>query len=251
MANYMLKAGEKARIVWVIVWLEDIERLYSDKDPYAVILDYMQSLHQPCAVSPVHDKDTYSVEDVRNWTRRHIDPDTGEVKEECRDTMPVVGQPKKAHVHIYLEFKNPVGPDYLSKHMKDLLPIKENRWERVIYPDSAKRYLAHMDEQESGKYRYACTDIHSFGGVKMDCLLREDDFIKVNTLIACQSYIEDNHVRHYHVLARWAFSTGDYMIIACVTGRAAYFANFFRSMSDEKRERAERDKLARENADKS
>lgn len=244
MANFILQPGEKARNVWVIVWLEDLERLYPE-NPYGELLSYLSGLHIPCACSPLHTKDTYDEEDVKKWRRRHIDKETGEVAEDCVGSMPNVGDHKKGHAHVYFEFPNPVGREYLSdKVMGELLPIRYNAWERVIHPDTAKRYLCHMDDPD--KYRYPITEIHCFGDIKMAALLRPDEFTKINTLIACQNYIEENKVRHYHKLVNWAKRTGDYELISCVAGRASHFVSYFRSISDEKREREEARKAAAE-----
>ena len=246
MANFILKEGEKARNVWCILWMEDLERLYPD-NPYGALLQYLEGLKIPCAVSPIHDNDVYSPEDVANWCRRHIDPDTGEVREDSVSLTPRVGDPKKAHVHLYIEYKNPVTRMYLSDEiMAEFIEIKHNRWERVIHPDTAKCYLCHKGYPD--KYQYPATGIHSFGAIKMECLLRTDEFAKVNTFIAVQEYCIDNNIKHYHVLVRWAMGTGDYQVISCVIGRASHFAYYFRSISDEKREKAEKEAMAEKKA---
>lgn len=237
MANLLLKPDEKARIIWGRIWMEDLERLYPD-NPYGVLLEYLSGLKTSCACSPIHDRDEYTAQDVRDWCRRHIDPDTGEVREDDVKLMPRVGDSKKAHVHVLFEFKNPVTPAYLSKRLEGLIKIAPNRWERVLHPDAAKMYLAHKGFED--KYQYSPMEIHSFGAIKMACLLRQDDFAKANDLITVMHYIADNNVNHYHVLADWAIKTGDYGIIACVTGRASHFAYYFRSKSDMRREEREK-----------
>lgn len=237
MSNIMLLPDEKARIIWGRVWMEDLERLYGE-NAYGVVLEYLAGLKTACAVSPVHCHDLYTAQDVRDWCKRHIDPDTGEVRSDALGFQPRVGDAKKAHIHWIFEFKNPVTPRYLSKMLKDLIEIAPNRWERVLHPDSAKLYLCHKGFDD--KYQYSPMEVHSFGSIKMGVLLRSDEMVKANSFVTVMQYIIDNNVRHYHVLSDWAFKTGDYEIISCVTGRASHFANYFRSKSDMYREEKEK-----------
>ena len=127
MANYMLRDGEKARTVTTIIWVEDLERRYGDhwkKHFYG----YLADLRIPVCCSPIHDKDTYTEEDVSAWCRRHIDPDTGEVADEYTNSQPRVGDPKKPHIHIIAITKGPMTREDFSKLFYDLVYIKVTAW---------------------------------------------------------------------------------------------------------------------------
>ena len=144
MANYQLKDGEKARTVTTILWVEGLERRYGEHWQKA-LFGYFADLRIPVCISPIHDKDTYTDEDVSAWCRRHIDPDTGEVANEFTNKMPKVGDPKKAHVHVILITKGPMYREDFSKLLYDLIYVPVTAWEKVLHLDALTRYMAHMD----------------------------------------------------------------------------------------------------------
>lgn len=233
MANYMLQHGEKARTVTAIVWIEQLERRWGERWQryfYGGLADLM------CMVccSPIHDHDTYTDEDVRNWCRRHEDPDTGDVATEYTNQMPKVGDPKKSHIHVILIVKGPQTREDFSQMMLDIVWVDPRKWQRVVHLDTLTRYMAHMDSPE--KYKYSVFDVMSFGGFNLKPLTiaKSDEYDKATALAACMDYIEENNVLYFHHLVRWAKALGDYDIWSCVTGRFGYFVAYFRSISDEK-----------------
>lgn len=257
MANLLLKPGEKARNVWRVVWMEDLcaaLHLPLDADgmevAYGKFLAYCASLHCQIAVSPIHGDDTYDEHDVRNWRRRHdLDPDTNRPTSECAEPdqdwdalCPKIGDPKKPHLHFAMFLRGPLNRTNYTDMFGDLLPLRENAWEKIIHPTSALRYLVHLDEHETGKKQYSALDVHGFGGIDLSCLLKDDDMARFETLMFVLDYIEDNDIRHYLHLVRWAKSTGDYDTLSCVSGRHSFFCAIFRSKSDIAKEIAERKK---------
>ena len=241
MANYMLKFGEKARTVTAIVWVEDLQRRWGDhweKKWYG----YLADMRTMVACSPIHDKDTYSEEDVENWCKRHIDPDTGTVATEYTNVQPKVGDPKKAHFHIIIIVKGPMKREDFSDLMLGVVWIMPNKWQRVIHLDTMTRYLAHMDNPE--KFKYDWTDVIPFGGFSLKPLTiaKSDEYTKATALAGVLEYIEDNKLRYYHQLVRWARQLGDYDIFCCVTGRAGMFIGLFNSIRQEKQDKAQRQK---------
>lgn len=239
MANFFIEDGEKVRNAWCIVWMEDLERLFPD-NPYGALLSYLEGLHVPCAASPIHCHDKFTSEDVRKWRKRHEDSKTGEVPPELEESAPKVGDCKKAHVHILFFLKGARTAEWFSDLMADIVYIPARRWEKVLHPDSAVRYLCHLDDKT--KYQYSTLDVHGFGGIKLSALLRQEEFVKVQTLMYIHQYIRDNNVRHYADLVDWVQDTGDYEFVACVSGRASYFANYFRSKTEKRIEQKEREK---------
>ena len=247
MANYMLKSGEKARTVQTIIWVQQMERRYGEhwqKHFYG----YLADLRTQVACSPIHDKDTYTEEDVRAWCRRHEDPDTGEVADKYTNEQPRVGDPKKPHIHVIVIVKGPMKREDFTALFEDLVHVKPTMWQRVIHLDSMTRYLAHMDNPE--KYKYSTFDIQAYGGFSLKplAITKTDEYNKANALVETLEYIEDNKVRHYHKLVKWAKELGDYDVFCCVTGRHGFFAAYFKSISEEKAEKREKAKREREKA---
>lgn len=252
--NLMLQPDEKVRMVTCIIWLEEMSH-YNADNPLGGLLEYLEGLCMPIACSPLHDQDTYDAEDVRKWIRRHIDPKTGEVDEKFLDAMPKVGDQKKAHVHIIFESKSPLpavaepGKQSWTNVFVDYgLKLECYRFERVPHPDSLKRYLCHLDSVD--KHRYPVLDIHTFGGIKMGCLLRTDDFVKENTFMFCMNYAIDNKYRYYSQLLHWALKQGDYEVLGCVRGNASTFVSYFNSQR-QMREDAAKAKKAKQAAKQS
>lgn len=235
MSRYFLEDGEKVRIVTVIIWYNEMCDYDSD-NPYGALLAYCDSLHMPIAVSPLHDKDTYDEEDVRAWCRRH-DVCLGESPEQ-----PKVGQKKKAHVHVIIESKGARDWSFygdLFAEYCERLNVR-HRWQKVLHPDSAKRYLCHLDNEDKAKYEPM--SIHGFGGIKLQALLRDEEFVKLNAYMYVLNYIDDNKVAYYHQILRWARSTGDYEIVSCVIGRTPSIIAYISSIKQEKQDKEARKK---------
>lgn len=245
MANYMLKFGEKARTVTTLVWVEDLERRWGDSWP-KYFYGYLADLRTMVCCSPVHDKDTYTDEDVRNWVRRHIDPDTGDVATEFTNEKPKVGDPKKAHIHLIVIVKGPQTREDFSAMFLDLIWIHPNKWQRVVHLDSMTRYMAHMDNPE--KAQYSCFDIKGWGGFNLKPLTiqKSDEYTKAMAMASVMDYIEENNVRYYHRLVKWAKDLGDYDIFSCVVGRFGTFVAYFRSQTEEMVEKDKKKKAERE-----
>lgn len=245
MADYQLKDGEKARTVTTILWVEDLERRYGDKW-LGRLYQYLADLKIPCCCSPVHDKDTYTEEDVRAWCRRHEDPDTGEVATKYTNRTPRVGDEKKSHVHIILITKGPMYREDFSELLSDLVTVKVTAWEKVLHLDTLTRYMSHMDDKS--KYRYSDFDILGFGGFNLKPLTikKSDEYVKAMAMASVMEYIEDNGIKYYHSLVKWAKDLGDYDIFNCVTGRFGTFCAYFRSLREEKQDKAEAKKRQEE-----
>lgn len=233
-----LLGNGKARNVTVIVWLEELEKLGKD---YWDLVSFLQGLHIECVISPLHDKDTYTAEDVRKWVKRKesevgieklYDAETGELLPNWSDVAPKVGDLKKAHVHVFFKFAGVRTAEFLSDMMSDFgLEIGLWRWLKVNSPTSIIRYFAHMDDPD--KYQYSPMDIIPFGGIDVSCVLKQDSSSRLRTLLEVQRHIDEHEIKSYHVLSKWAFSTGTPDIVACVTGRSSHFIGYFRSIRDE------------------
>lgn len=239
----------KARNVTVIIWLEELEKVGSN---YWGFVGFLQGLNIQAVVSPLHDSDAYTAEDVRKWVKRKesevgiekmYDAETGELLPIWSDVMPKVGDAKKAHVHVLLKFAGVRTAEYLSGLFADFgLEIGVWRWQKVEHLEAMIRYFAHMDQPD--KHEYAPMDIIGFGGIDLSCVTHQDANSRIRTLMRVQKHIEDHKIRSYHVLSSWAFATRDSDVISCVCGRSSHFIGYFRSVRDD-----ELAKKAREEAE--
>lgn len=224
---------DKARNVACMMYLDDWGKTYGE------LLEFLDDLHMPCACSPVHDADTYTQMDINKWIRKHTDRKTGEVSKDALEAgMPQLGQHKKTHVHVLFCHKGPATPDQFAKKLRDFHDI--SYFEQVNSVPAMLRYFAHMDSPE--KHQYSALEIHGFGGIDLSPLLKTSKVTNLEVLLDVMDYMLKNDIRHYNRLVRWAISTGDIDTISCVTGRASFFANYFKSASEERREKLEKEK---------
>lgn len=223
---------DKARNVTAVIYQEDLPS-------YGALLEHLDSLHIPCAVSPLHDRDTYTEKDVAKYVNSYTDKDTGKVAEEAiKAGLPSVGQNKKAHYHVLLRYPGPVDAQRCTDDFAELVAIRPAAWQKVGNVDSMLRYFAHLDSPE--KTRYSALEVKGFGGIDLSALLRTSKVSNISVLLDVMDYMISHDIRHYNRLVRWALSTADMDTISCVTGRASFFANYFKSASDERKEKAER-----------
>lgn len=232
-----LKAGEVARNVACLVWEEDLMR---DGKTYGDLLAFCEGLNIPCAVSPWHNQDRYTADDVRKWIDRHIDPDfydfISEELETVRDRAPKVGDAKKSHAHILLKNAGPRNRDYFTKLFAPFVRIPPSKWEKVEHLESYIAYLCHKNTPN--KHRYSELDVHGFGGIDLSSLLKSDKLDKLNTLLLVNMEIDNRGFRYFHQLDNWARSTKDMDIINVVSGRTSYFQAKFRSMREQRLDEA-------------
>lgn len=210
----MLAEGERARNVSCIVWDEDVHN-------HGEIISYCEDLHMECVVSPLHDQDTYTPEDVRKWVRRHIDPDTGDVSESDRERAPKVGDAKKAHTHVLLRSKGPkYGKDW-SELMAGLVVIPETKWRKINDWDVMVRYMAHLDHPY--KAQYSPLSVTGLGGTDLSALLKNKASAKIEVMARVRADITRLGITNFDDLDNYVWTTGDIDYISCLTGRHAYF----------------------------
>lgn len=228
----------KARNVTCLVYLDDCGHTYGE------LLEFLDELHMPCVCSPLHDADTYTKADVKKWIARHTDKHGKLDEKAIKDGIPEVDQAKKQHVHVMLSAPGPMTPEWYQELFSEFCEV--GYWQKVNSTASLVRYFAHLDQPD--KHQYSALEIHGFGGFDLSPLLKTNKFNNIETLLDILDYVITNKIRHYNKLVRWAVSTGDIDTIACVTGRASFFANYFQAASQERKEKREREKRLRENA---
>lgn len=215
----------KLRNVACIMYLDDWGISYGS------LLAWLDDLHMPCACSPVHNRDRYTELDVAKWLRDHSKDDGSIDKRAIDEGVPRTDQQKKDHVHVLLCSGGALTAAQWAEKFEGFHDV--NYFLRVNSVPSMLRYFAHMDSPD--KAQYSSMDVHGFGGIDLSPLLQTDKVSSLHTLVTVMHYIKDNKVKHYNRLVKYAVKTGDLDLINCVTGRAPFFAAYFKSEADERR----------------
>lgn len=239
--NSMLRPGQLARNVMTVYFTEELEKAGKT---YWDFLEYCDGLHITLVVSPIHNMDEYTAEDVRQWIKRHSDKDhysfiTDDL-EELDKVAPKVGDKKKGHIHFALKLDGRQNGKAFSDLFADFIPIPPTRWQRVIKWDSAIRYFAHMDSPD--KYQYSSMEIQGFGGVDLSMLSNVDKISRTKTLMFIKKEMYEHKFEYFHQLDRWAYQTGDIDVINMVAGRSSYFVGLFSSIRHERNDKREKRK---------
>ena len=245
------ETGEKVRNVIVIVWLEEL--LKNGYDYYDLVA-YLDGLHIPAAVSPVHDKDTWDSNSVLDWCTMHIDPMTGDLDERYLDDAPYVGMPKKPHIHLL--FKGPSQQDafWWTEVIAPLLPdMKPTRWDKCYSVNGSLRYWAHMDS--AGKHRYSEWDIVGIAGIDLSVLSKRDDRTNQALRNVCHELIRKNNVKYFFQLVDAAYDLGDGELVSYLGGSHAYWRGYLGSVRMKRKDedsaaRFRAEQAARESAGK-
>lgn len=224
---------EKVRNVAALVYLEDLE---AEGKTYYDLCGFLDSLHIQAVLSPIHDHDEFTREDVMEWCERHYDEKTGDLDERYIDSAPYVGKQKKPHCHLGIMLTAQKEAQDFSEMMKPCVDIRPTMWEKMIDKRGFVRYCAHLDSPQ--KYRYSAMQVIGFGGVDLSCLLKEDDHEKVVNVTTLAKVAKDKGLSSFHSLADFCFESGDIEYINTMISRASFFGYYFGSRINERRVRA-------------
>ena len=239
----MAKPNQSYRLLGYIVWCEDLERIGKT---YGDLLGFLSDLHIACVVSPIHDRDRYTKEDVEGWKYRHTDSETHVMKPEDEARIPEEGSAKKAHIHVYWSLSGSRKPTWLCEYLNLFYPDFFNPRRFAAVPDWGKivRYCAHMDSPNKAQYSpfdvigFSNADLHELNDVK-----NEDS---VGTLLEIENAIADNHIENYYRLNVWVNSTENTSWIRMVKGRTSHFVQLFNARRQEKIDAANKRKAEQE-----
>lgn len=234
--------GEKVRNVLVILWREELERY---GHTYGDLLGYLDDLQIQCAVSPWHDRDTWTSEGVLNWCTMHINPETGDLDEQYireHDDIPAVGKNKKAHVHMLIKLKSQQTAQWFTNLFGGFIPINPVRWEKCYDVEASVCYFAHLHSPE--KYPYDPSGIHAFGGLDTSCLLKKTEKHNTELLNAAHDLIDVCHIHYYYQLVQVAREQDD-ELFSFIVGKHSHFQSFLNSQRYEKQDKQKREKSDR------
>lgn len=173
------RAGKRARAWTAMVYPESVKEGWLDK-----LADQLVE----ALVSPLHDKDVWMVED------------------EAENPLHVAGEPKKAHWHIVISYKNPVTYEK-AKEAFDAIGAVTPPEPKAKVKDFKQmaRYLCHLDQPK--KHRYDTADVKTFGAIDYPALVMagsdEDDmideifdFISGNLIVSFRQFVDLTRADH-------------------------------------------------------
>lgn len=225
--------GAKVRNVIGLIYIEDLEAVGKT---YGDLLAYLDSKHCRAVVSPVHDRDTFTRQDVFDWCERHIDPETGDLDEHYIDSAPYVGKPKKKHVHVGILSKSQRNASEWSAYMSGLLKLRPSVWEKMEDFDGFTRYCAHLDSPD--KAQYSAFDIVGIAGVDLSCLLKTDEHERISNFTELMSIVQERGFKSFHSFANYCIQSGSIDMISALRGNSGLLAAYFTSMRYERIDKA-------------
>lgn len=147
------RAGKRARAWTALMYQESAPDGWMEK---------LSNLLVEALISPLHDQDVWTVEDeVENISHK-------------------AGEPKKAHWHIVVSYKNPTTYE-IAKEVFDEIGAVMPPEPKAKVKDFKQmaRYLCHLDQPS--KHRYDTADVKSFGAIDYQALVMsgqdEDEMI--------------------------------------------------------------------------
>ena len=139
----LYQTGKKVRNSICLIYVEQLEKAGKT---YGDLIAYLDSLHCKAVVSPIHDRDLFTSQDVFAWCERHIDPETGDVGTQYLDDAPYVGKPKKPHIHLGILSKSQRNAQEWSEYMSGIVDIAPSMWEKMEDFEGFTRYCAFSGE---------------------------------------------------------------------------------------------------------
>lgn len=229
----LYETGAKVRNVIFLVYLEDLERAGKG---YGDVIAYLDSKHCKAVVSPLHDKDKWTREDVWGWCERHIDPETGDVGEAYLDRAPFVGKLKKPHIHVGICSKSQRDAYGWRDFMRGLVEIRPSMFEKMEDWAGFVRYTAHLDSPD--KYPYCAMDVVPIAGADVSCLLRTDEHTRVTNFSNLVKFVKARKIQNFHTLVDLVSESGDYELLDTVNHYGGMMASYFGSKRWERMDRA-------------
>lgn len=229
----LYQTGKKVRNVIGLIYVEDLHKVFKS---YGDLIAYLDSMHCKAVVSPIHDRDMFTSQDVFDWCERHIDPETGDLDEHYLDSAPYVGKPKKPHVHIGILSKSQRNAQEWSEFMSGLLELRPSVWEKMEDFEGFTRYCAHLDSPE--KAQYSAFDIVGIAGADLSCLMKSDELERVNNLTDMMRVIRERNFKSFHALTNFCFESGDYDMISTLRASSGLLSAYFTSMRYERMDKA-------------
>lgn len=223
------ETGQRTFHFLAIIYIEDLEKAGKT---YGDLLAYCDSIMMRVAVSPIHDRDYFTSDDVWKWCEQHIDPDTGDLDLNYVDNAPYVGKQKKPHCHILIMGKRARTAEEMTEIFGGLMYIRPSLWEKAEDPAACICYFAHMHSPE--KAQYSPFDIHGFGGISLDALQEssKSEIQEITKVIF--DIIDANNVYYFSDLVKAVYQLEDPAAESCLFGRYSLINCYIRSRREKK-----------------
>lgn len=189
---------------------------YTERRTRADIVHWLESQHVCAAVSPLHDSDVWTKEDVEQWTPRG----TNTIKD-----RPNVGDRKKPHVHIIVTFS---GQKTFEQLVTMFQPIQDSIGSIQPCKDIKvyTRYLCHLDSPE--KAQYSIFEVTPVGGFNLSPLTWVSPFDEFKSIEDMYEFIMRNDIQSFDGLVDMALQSGDVSLLHTVTKYNGFWSNYFR-----------------------
>lgn len=220
--------------------------IYEESNPLARVMDFLVANHFAAVISPLHDKDVWTEEDVKHWRESRLKIDgrgvaegaetwecpTGEMMRDSYGCMvdktvtkrvPQVGDFKKPHRHVYIQL------DYsmpLETMLRSVAPLNITYLEVIKSRRAYLRYLAHLDTPEKAQYRRE--DVIALGGVDVSCLWSQDDGEKYAQDGKIMDIIKKHRFHSIHRLTSYLASKNYRLMYAEVKAHYGYWQTYMR-----------------------
>ena len=219
---------------------------YEESNPLSKVLDFLTTNHFAAVISPLHDSDTWTPEEVERWrdsqwklhnisipegATEYARP-TGELRKDKYGAavpvtemakVPQVGELKKPHRHVYIEF------DYskpLETAIRDLSPLNINYLEVINSRRGYLRYLCHLDTPE--KTKYDITQVISLGGVDISCLWTQDEAERYEQDGNIYALIRKHRIHSLNALIALLVKLGKRQMYNEVKSHSGYWVQYLR-----------------------
>lgn len=216
------------------------------------LVDFLTSNHFSAAISPLHDKDVWTPEEVQSWIESQISLYSGgyqgetymrsidwnapfytrpprrswqkqehrwiEIPEE-KVTIPHPDDLKKPHFHVYVRLDySMTAIQMIEKFAK----LKVTYFEPVNSERGYIRYLAHLDNPE--KFRYNILDVCTLGGVDISPIFQQTEQDKINMYADLFHLIEKYKPKNVFQLTKLAVE--DYKMFCEVKGNHGFWSRY-------------------------
>lgn len=188
---------------------------YEESLPIERLRGFLVANHYSAVISPLHDSDVWTIEDVDKWIEARKTKDNVTVAEGAKECeiptgeykrgsygqpvpvtrtvkVPQVGDLKKPHRHVYVEY------DYskpLSAALNDFRNFGIEYLEPVRSRSAYIRYLCHLDDED--KARYAVDDVICVGGCDISPLFVLTQVQSTMIQFNVMDFIAEEHVNTF------------------------------------------------------
>lgn len=198
--------------------------VYPESTNITLLKTYLQSLHVACAISPLHDKDTYTEIDAMDWDKRVKD---GKIDPE-ESTRPVPGVLKKPHHHVVLFFgRNKRSVQQMQEVMLPICPGL--RWfEPVRNLGGYTRYLCHLDDDD--KVTYSVDDVWTCGHYDLSPLWEVSKADKRGAVGTLCDYASQYGIYNYCDLVDVVRELDSPALLDCVVERSFFLSKYLEGL---------------------